>query len=120
MSSAQAPVLLLEQGSRLLVDAALELPSGVYHVTRDGDRATNARFKRLSGWAPTRWPPGHAARGSAPDIGQSVMPPSSAIVCPVRYAPASEARYSASSPTSRGAPARPSGIVPLARSIAAR
>jgi nucleoside-diphosphate-sugar epimerase len=34
--------------------AALELPSGVYNVCRDGERVSNQRFKRLSGWRPER------------------------------------------------------------------
>jgi hypothetical protein len=32
--------------------AALALPSGVYNVCRDGDRVSNERFKRVSGWRP--------------------------------------------------------------------
>jgi 2-alkyl-3-oxoalkanoate reductase len=32
--------------------AALELPSGVYNVVRDGQRVSNARLKRAAGWEP--------------------------------------------------------------------
>ena len=32
--------------------AALAVPSGVYNVCRDGDRVSNERFKRASGWRP--------------------------------------------------------------------
>jgi 2-alkyl-3-oxoalkanoate reductase len=32
--------------------AALRVPSGVYNVCRDGERVSNARFKRASGWRP--------------------------------------------------------------------
>ncbi len=32
--------------------AALEAPSGVYNVVRDGERVSNARFKRVTGWRP--------------------------------------------------------------------
>ncbi len=31
---------------------ALELSSGVYNVTTDGDRVSNARFKAATGWRP--------------------------------------------------------------------
>jgi nucleoside-diphosphate-sugar epimerase len=31
---------------------ALELPSGIYNVCRDGERVTNARFTRAAGWHP--------------------------------------------------------------------
>jgi hypothetical protein len=34
--------------------AGLVLPSGVYNVCRDGDRVSNERFKRVSGWRPER------------------------------------------------------------------
>lgn len=30
--------------------AALELPSGIYNVCRDGERVSNARFKAATGW----------------------------------------------------------------------
>jgi nucleoside-diphosphate-sugar epimerase len=32
--------------------AALDVPSGVYNVCRDGERVANARFKEVSGWLP--------------------------------------------------------------------
>lgn len=32
--------------------AALEVPTGVYAVCRDGERVSNEAFKRASGWAP--------------------------------------------------------------------
>jgi 2-alkyl-3-oxoalkanoate reductase len=41
-----------DAGSALV--AALRLPSGVYNVSRDGERVSNDRFKRASGWRPTR------------------------------------------------------------------
>ena len=34
--------------------AALDAPSGVYNVVRDGERVSNARFKRATGWRPRR------------------------------------------------------------------
>lgn len=34
--------------------AALSVPSGVYNVCRDGERVSNERFRRVSGWRPTR------------------------------------------------------------------
>jgi nucleoside-diphosphate-sugar epimerase len=34
--------------------AALHVPSGVYNVCRDGESVSNERFKRLSGWLPTK------------------------------------------------------------------
>jgi nucleoside-diphosphate-sugar epimerase len=34
--------------------AALTLPSAVYNVCRDGDRVSNERLKRASGWRPER------------------------------------------------------------------
>ena len=34
--------------------AALEAPSGVYNVVRDGERVSNARFKEVTGWRPSR------------------------------------------------------------------
>jgi 2-alkyl-3-oxoalkanoate reductase len=33
---------------------ALEVPSGVYDVCRDGEGASNEAFKRVSGWRPSR------------------------------------------------------------------
>ena len=41
-----------DAGSALV--AALGVPSGVYNVCRDGERVSNARFKRASGWRPER------------------------------------------------------------------
>jgi 2-alkyl-3-oxoalkanoate reductase len=41
-----------DAGAALL--AALDAPSGVYDVTRDGERVSNARFKRVTGWRPER------------------------------------------------------------------
>jgi nucleoside-diphosphate-sugar epimerase len=32
--------------------AALEVPTGIYNVCRDGERVSNARFKQASGWRP--------------------------------------------------------------------
>jgi nucleoside-diphosphate-sugar epimerase len=32
--------------------AALGVPSGIYNVCRDGERVSNERFKRVSGWRP--------------------------------------------------------------------
>jgi nucleoside-diphosphate-sugar epimerase len=37
--------------ARALV-AALGVPSGIYNVCRDGERVSNARFKRIAGWRP--------------------------------------------------------------------
>jgi nucleoside-diphosphate-sugar epimerase len=34
--------------------AALDAPSGIYNVVRDGERVSNKRFKRATGWRPTR------------------------------------------------------------------
>jgi nucleoside-diphosphate-sugar epimerase len=34
--------------------AALDAPSGIYNVCRDGEWVSNERFKRTSGWLPTR------------------------------------------------------------------
>jgi nucleoside-diphosphate-sugar epimerase len=34
--------------------AALDTPSGIYNVARDGGRVSNARFKAVSGWRPVR------------------------------------------------------------------
>jgi nucleoside-diphosphate-sugar epimerase len=41
-----------DAGAALVV--ALAVPSDVYNVCRDGERVSNARFKRVSGWRPTR------------------------------------------------------------------
>ena len=43
--------LNVEDAGRALL-AALEAASGVYNVVRDGERVSNARFKRASGWRP--------------------------------------------------------------------
>jgi nucleoside-diphosphate-sugar epimerase len=45
--------LHVADAGRALV-AALEIPSGVYNVCRDGDHVSNERFKRLSDWRPER------------------------------------------------------------------
>ena len=34
--------------------AALDVPSGVYNVCRDGERASNRRFAEAAGWHPRR------------------------------------------------------------------
>ncbi len=34
------------------VAAALHAPAGVYNVVRDGERVSNARFKKATGWSP--------------------------------------------------------------------
>jgi len=41
-----------DAGSALF--AALEAPSGVYDVGRDGEQISNERFKRVTGWRPER------------------------------------------------------------------
>jgi nucleoside-diphosphate-sugar epimerase len=41
----------VDDAGRALV-AALRVPSGVYNVCRDGERVSNARFKRVAGWRP--------------------------------------------------------------------
>jgi nucleoside-diphosphate-sugar epimerase len=41
-----------DAGSALV--AALRAPSGVYNVCRDGERVSNERFKRATGWRPSR------------------------------------------------------------------
>jgi nucleoside-diphosphate-sugar epimerase len=43
--------LHVADAGRALV-AAIPLPSGIYNVCRDGERVSNERFKRLSGWRP--------------------------------------------------------------------
>jgi nucleoside-diphosphate-sugar epimerase len=43
--------LHVEDAGRALV-AALSAESGVYNVCRDGERVSNARFKRATGWRP--------------------------------------------------------------------
>jgi nucleoside-diphosphate-sugar epimerase len=47
-----ATLHVADAGRALL--AALEAPSGVYNVVRDGERVSNARFKRATGWRPLR------------------------------------------------------------------
>jgi nucleoside-diphosphate-sugar epimerase len=43
--------LHVDDAGRALL-AALEVPSGVYNVVRDGGRVSNERFKRATGWRP--------------------------------------------------------------------
>jgi nucleoside-diphosphate-sugar epimerase len=45
--------LHVEDAGRALL-AALEAPSGVYNVVRDGERVSNARFRLATGWRPER------------------------------------------------------------------
>lgn len=45
-----ATLHVTDAGRALLL--ALEAPSGVYNVVRDGERVSNARFKRATGWSP--------------------------------------------------------------------
>jgi nucleoside-diphosphate-sugar epimerase len=45
--------LHIEDAGRALL-AALEAPSGVYNVVRDGERVSNARFRLATGWRPER------------------------------------------------------------------
>ena len=45
--------LHVDDAGRALI-AALEVPSGVYNVCRDGERVSNARFADASGWRPQR------------------------------------------------------------------
>jgi nucleoside-diphosphate-sugar epimerase len=45
--------LHVDNAGRALL-AALEAPSGIYNVVRDGERVSNERFKRATGWRPTR------------------------------------------------------------------
>jgi nucleoside-diphosphate-sugar epimerase len=49
---ASATLHVDDAGRALLV--ALEAPSGIYNVVRDGGRVSNERFKRATGWRPTR------------------------------------------------------------------
>lgn len=51
-SGADATLHVHDAGTALL--AALEAPSGVYKVCRDGERVSNAQFRRVTGWRPTR------------------------------------------------------------------
>lgn len=45
-----ATVRIEDAGSALV--AALGVPSGIYNVVNDGERVSNARFKRETGWRP--------------------------------------------------------------------
>lgn len=45
--------LHVDDAARALL-AGLDAPSGVYNVVRDGERVSNARFKRATGWRPER------------------------------------------------------------------
>lgn len=45
-----ATLHIVDAGRALAV--ALTLPSGVYNVCRDGERVSNKRFKRATGWSP--------------------------------------------------------------------
>jgi nucleoside-diphosphate-sugar epimerase len=45
--------LHVDDAGRALL-AALEAPSGIYNVVRDGERVSNERFKRATGWRPAR------------------------------------------------------------------
>jgi nucleoside-diphosphate-sugar epimerase len=45
--------LHVDDAGRALV-ASLEVPTGIYNVCRDGERVSNARFKEVSGWQPSR------------------------------------------------------------------
>jgi nucleoside-diphosphate-sugar epimerase len=47
-----ATLHVLDAGSALL--AALDAPSGVYNVVRDGERVSNTRFTRATSWRPSR------------------------------------------------------------------
>ena len=53
----------IEDAGEALV-AALGVPSGIYNVVNDGERVSNARFKRETAWQPARQavPPAEAAR----------------------------------------------------------
>jgi nucleoside-diphosphate-sugar epimerase len=43
--------LHIDDAGRALL-AALSLPSGIYNVCRDGERVSNVRFSRTTGWRP--------------------------------------------------------------------
>jgi 2-alkyl-3-oxoalkanoate reductase len=45
--------LYVDDAGAALINA-LQVPSGVYNVCRDGERVSNARFKQASGWRPTK------------------------------------------------------------------
>jgi nucleoside-diphosphate-sugar epimerase len=47
-----ATLHVADAGSALI--AAIEMPAGTYNVNADGERVSNALFKRTTGWAPTR------------------------------------------------------------------
>jgi 2-alkyl-3-oxoalkanoate reductase len=47
-----ATLHVADAGSALV--ATLAVPSGTYNVCRDGERVSNERFKRVSGWRPER------------------------------------------------------------------
>jgi len=47
-----ATLSVVDAGSALL--AALDAPSGVYNVCRDGERVSNTRFTRATSWRPSR------------------------------------------------------------------
>jgi nucleoside-diphosphate-sugar epimerase len=47
---AEATIHVDDAGRALL--AALEAPSGVYNIVRDGERVSNVRFKQATGWRP--------------------------------------------------------------------
>jgi nucleoside-diphosphate-sugar epimerase len=49
---ARATLHVEDAGTALL--AALDAPSGIYNVTRDGEPVSNERFKRVTGWRPER------------------------------------------------------------------
>ena len=49
-SSYGATVRIEDAGEALV--AALGVPSGIYNVVNDGERVSNARFKRATGWQP--------------------------------------------------------------------
>jgi nucleoside-diphosphate-sugar epimerase len=42
-----------DAGSALAAAVDADVPSGIYNVTRDGERVSNARFKSVGGWRPT-------------------------------------------------------------------
>jgi hypothetical protein len=44
--------LAIGDAGRAIV-AALQAPAGIYNVVRDGERVSNARFKKATGWSPS-------------------------------------------------------------------
>ena len=44
--------LAIGDAGRALV-AALQAPAGIYNVVRDGERVSNTRFKKATGWSPS-------------------------------------------------------------------